>query len=98
MEFNERELELDAADEGGHSAELEESSEHVEQDPFTSLMFGSRKIPSQKEIYQEPVQNGSYIDYEELMVNIDTLMESLRGLKPLFKNVYPYFEQIWKKK
>jgi len=73
-----------------------ESPEHIEQDRFTSLMFGPRREPHSQH-HQEPVHNQSTIDYEELMVNIDNLMKSVRGLKPLFQKVYPFIEQFWKK-
>lgn len=68
-------------------------------DRFTSLMFGSgRGQPKQTNQPEEPLQQQSTIDYEELMGNIDSLMESLKGIKPLFQKVYPFIEQIWKKK
>ncbi|MFJ7729367.1 hypothetical protein ACIQXV_25005 [Neobacillus sp. NPDC097160] len=77
-----------------------ESQEHIVQDRFTNLMFGPRREPHQNhhQPHQEPIQNQSTIDYGELMMNIDNLMESVRGLKPLFLKVYPFIEQFWKKK
>jgi len=78
----------------------EESQEHFEQDRFTRLMFGPRREPhhNHPHHHQESTHNQSTIDYGELMMNIDTLMESVRGLKPLFQKVYPFIEQFWKKK
>ncbi|WP_066071126.1 hypothetical protein [Neobacillus soli] len=71
---------------------------HEYQDRFTSFMFGGRGDYQQKEQHEEPIIKQPTINYEELMVNIDTLMESLQGFKPLFKKVYPFIEQFWKKK
>lgn len=69
------------------------------QDRFTSFMFGSRSEQYQKDDHHHgPSTNPSSLDYEELMINIDTLMESIRGFKPLLEKVYPYIENILKKK
>ncbi len=62
-----------------------------EEDYFTRFMFGPRKIPEKRD--QQPG-----IDYEELMYNIDTLVESARQLKPLFQQVYPKVLQLFQKK
>ncbi len=62
-----------------------------EEDYFTRFMFGRRKIPENS--VQQPG-----IDYEELMNNIDTLVESTRQLKPLFQHVYPKVLQLFQKK
>ncbi|MFJ5714949.1 hypothetical protein [Neobacillus sp. NPDC093127] len=80
--------------------DLEEhkSEEKVEQDPFTAFMFGRRRGHPHREQYQEQAYNQSTINYEELMRHIDTLVVSFQGLKPLFQQVYPFIEQIWKKK
>ncbi|MBO0961212.1 hypothetical protein J1P26_16030 [Neobacillus sp. MM2021_6] len=79
-----------------------ESQKYSRQDRFTSFMFGSRSEHHQQihphHQHQEPKQNQSTINYEELMMNIDTLYESVRGLKPLFDKIYPVIEQFWKKK
>lgn len=74
------------------------SDEKVEQDPFTAFMFGRRRGHPPREQYQEQAYNQSTINYEELMMHIDTLVASVQGLKPLFQQVYPFIEQIWKKK
>jgi hypothetical protein len=68
------------------------------EDVWTSFMFGSGPRHPTNIQQNEPPANRSYIDYEELMGNIDTLVVSVRNLKPLFQKVYPYIEQIWKKK
>jgi hypothetical protein len=82
------------------SKKQEEREKQTTEDRFTSLMFGSRRDSDGQRSQQrpEPKQNQSAIDYEELMVNIDTLLDSARGLKPLFSKVYPFIEQLWKKK
>ncbi|MED1470210.1 MULTISPECIES: hypothetical protein [Bacillus] len=65
---------------------------------FDQFMFG----PGQRrqEQLQPPETNYSqnYIDYGELIVHLDTLVDSARNLKPLFQNIYPFIEQFWKKK
>lgn len=77
--------------------EEQEQTQTPIQDPFTSLMFGPMRAPhNQQQQHQTNYQ--STIDYEQLMFNIDTLVESVRGLKPLFQQISPYIEQIWKKK
>jgi hypothetical protein len=82
------------------SKKQEEREKQTTEDRFTSLMFGPRRDSDGRRSHQhpEPKQNQSAIDYEELMVNIDTLLDSARGLKPLFSKVYPFIEQLWKKK
>ncbi|GHH98487.1 hypothetical protein AM1BK_20300 [Neobacillus kokaensis] len=45
-----------------------------------------------------PYSNQPYIDLETMFGHIDTLIESTRGLKPLFQKVYPYIERYIKKK
>ncbi len=60
-------------------------------DPFSRMMFGSKsKLEDNQD--QQPS-----LDYEELMVNIDSLIESAQNLKPLFHKVFPIIEQLWKK-
>jgi len=78
----------------------DQSEAQSKEDRFTSLMFGSKRDDHghKSQHLSEPQPNHSTIDYEELMMNIDTLLDSVRGLKPLFSKVYPYIEQIWKKK
>ncbi|MFZ7944580.1 MULTISPECIES: hypothetical protein [Bacillaceae] len=82
--------------------EEKEDLGELEQDRFTSFMFGHRREhnPHHQTNHhrQEHTHNQSTINYEELMMNIDTLMESVRGLKPLFHKIYPFVEQLWKKK
>ncbi|MGG3561196.1 hypothetical protein ABES03_06300 [Neobacillus rhizosphaerae] len=71
--------------------------ERKESDRFNSLMFGPGRQPQRDHQTQEAPHQQSTIDYEELMNNIDALMESMKGFKPLFQKVYPYIEQLWKK-
>ncbi|MGG1396338.1 hypothetical protein ABE288_00335 [Bacillus salipaludis] len=66
---------------------------------FDQFMFG----PGQRkqEQLQSPETNYSqnYIDYGELIVHLDTLVDSARNLKPLFQKIYPFIvEQFLKKK
>jgi hypothetical protein len=67
------------------------------EDRFSQFMFGTRREtenePSEIETGTQPS-----INYEEIMIHFDTLMESAKNLKPLFQKVYPFVEQIWKKK
>jgi hypothetical protein len=80
--------------------DTENDKEWEEQDRFTSLMFGPRR-ENRGNISQHSEElrtNHPSIDYEELMTNIDTLLDSFHGLKPLFSKVYPHIQQLWKKK
>jgi hypothetical protein len=63
----------------------------VKADPFTRMMFGSRN-EDKETMYHQPS-----LDFEELMVSIDTLIDSAKNLKPLFQKVLPVIEQLWKK-
>ncbi|MDR7000815.1 hypothetical protein [Neobacillus niacini] len=65
---------------------------------FDQFMFGTGQRG--QEPFQPPETNypPNYIDYGELIVHLDTLVESARNLKPLFEKVYPFIEQFWKKK
>ncbi|WP_160724683.1 hypothetical protein [Bacillus sp. USDA818B3_A] len=87
-------------DEGQESEKHEEWEKQIKEDRFTSLMFGPRRDQDEKRSHhrEEPKHSSSTIDYEELMINIDNLVESFRGLKPLFSKVMPYVQQFWKKK
>lgn len=68
------------------------------QDRFSRFMFGSRDEGDQ--IENQPEEEGPQpsLDYEEMWNHIDTLITSTKGLKPLFKRVYPYIERLWKDK
>jgi hypothetical protein len=58
-------------------------------------MFGPRRDRHQrKEHQQELNSNQNFIDFEQLMIHIDTLMESTRDYKPLFQK---FIKQFWKK-
>ena len=63
----------------------------VTEDPFSRMMFGS------KSKVEETQDQQPSLDFEELMVNIDSLIESAQNLKPLFHKVFPIIEQLWKK-
>ncbi|WP_251552480.1 hypothetical protein [Neobacillus muris] len=83
----------------------EENEQEQPLDPFTALMFGGRKnaLP-QFELFpdRQPLQNlpsnQTNIDLEALMHHIDTLVESVNGLKPLLKKAYPYIQKVLNKK
>jgi hypothetical protein len=69
------------------------------EDRFTDFMFGQRRgHPQKNEPKHELNTHQNNIDYEQLFVHFDTLMESTRNLKPLFLKFYPFVERIWKKK
>jgi hypothetical protein len=74
--------------------ETNQSSE----DHFSQFMFGTKRKADQSEPSEFETGTQPSINYEELMIHIDTLMESAKNLKPLFQKVYPFVEQIWKKK
>ncbi|MEH7416384.1 hypothetical protein V7266_13945 [Neobacillus drentensis] len=85
----------------GQDPEKQEGREEQnKEDRFTSFMFGPRRNNNRQRDHNhpEPKQNHSTINYDELMTNIDTLVESVRGLRPLFSKVFPFIEQLWKKK
>lgn len=63
-------------------------------DPFSELMFGSRRRV--EEVDEQPV-NSSNLDYEKLMEHIGNLMDSVNNLKPAFQKVIPIVQQLWKK-
>lgn len=70
-------------------------------DQFSEFMFGAgrgRKQNAELEQARFQQQNQTYIDYEQLMVSIDTLVESARNLKPLVQRFFPFLEKFWKKK
>ncbi|XJZ28175.1 hypothetical protein ACF5W4_05085 [Bacillota bacterium Lsc_1132] len=74
------------------TADGQTASSQGDEDHFSRFMFGrARRVPEEK--IQQPS-----INYEELMSNIDTLMESARNLKPLFDKVYPKISQFFLKK
>lgn len=67
-----------------------------EEDHFSRFMFGSRRYSKEEKIAPEPVQPA--IDYGELMIHIDALVESAQNLKPLVQHLYPKVLQFLKKK
>jgi hypothetical protein len=76
--------------------EEKQEESHYTEDPFSRMMFGSRANVTEN-VNQNDHQQNSSIDFDELMTNIDNLVESARGLKPLFHKIYPIIEQLWKK-
>ncbi|MED3564285.1 hypothetical protein [Bacillus xiapuensis] len=66
---------------------------------FDDFMFGSGRKGGLEPIHPPNTNNNpNYLDYGELIVHLDTLVESARNLKPLLDKFYPFIEQIWKKK
>lgn len=95
---------LEDLDDLNESRETEiEEEQWQHQDPFTALMFGTRRPPppirdmQNNQPWRNQMTYQPAIDYEAIMVNIDTLIESVRGLKPLFQQIYPHIEKLWKK-
>ncbi|MEH7335844.1 hypothetical protein V7161_24780 [Neobacillus drentensis] len=84
-----------------HQANIEDEKH---QDRFTSLMFGSRRPHHERTPLfgnrhsQNSQQNHSDIDYEQLMLSIDAIWESVQDLKPIFQKFYPFIQKFWKKK
>jgi hypothetical protein len=78
--------------------EDQNSTKKKAEDRFTDLMFGSRRDNDPDEETEMKRENQPSIDYGELMIHFDSLMESAKNLKPLFQKVIPFVEQIWKKK
>jgi hypothetical protein len=78
--------------------EDQKSNEQSREDRLTNFMFGTRRNADQDELPGISSSNQPTIDYEELMIHIDTLMESAKNLKPMFQKVYPFIEKIWQKK
>jgi hypothetical protein len=76
--------------------EDKQNNEVLPEDRFARFMFGGKR--EHRSGQQTPTNNQSSIDYETLLENIDILMESAQNLKPVFKKVYPFIEQLWKKK
>jgi len=65
---------------------------------FNDFMFGPGRSMEANNTQPNENPNQHYIDYVEVMVNIDILMESVKNLRPLFDKVYPFIIQIWKRK
>lgn len=67
-------------------------------DRFSNFMFGGTRREEEERIEeQEFHSNQSFINFEELMGSIDSLVESVQNLKPLFQKIFPFVEKIWKK-
>ena len=79
--------------------EVQEEEEGHNRDRFTDFMFGNRKAHHQSFDQQQDVNpSQNYIDYEQLMFHIDSLIESTKDFKPLLKKFRPFLEQFWNKK
>ncbi|WP_053361881.1 hypothetical protein [Bacillus sp. FJAT-27251] len=85
---------------------LEESKEAVSENRmsmFDRIMFGPGRTEERKT--KDPSISGdvnlgqsqNQINLEEIMVHIDTLVDSARQLKPMFSKIRPFFDQFLKK-
>lgn len=78
--------------------EDQSKDEQVDQDHFSRIMFGSRKRAEENVHPKNDTSAQPSINFEEIMRNIDTLMDSAKHFKPLFQKVLPIVERIWKNK
>jgi hypothetical protein len=85
---------------------LEESKETVSENRmsmFDRIMFGPGRTEERQQespsIFGDVNQGHSQnqINLEEIMVHIDTLVDSARQLKPMFSKMRPFFDQFLKK-
>ncbi|RHW43206.1 hypothetical protein D1B31_00580 [Neobacillus notoginsengisoli] len=75
------------------------------QDSFTRMMFGNRRSSETLDNHKshEPSKEGidpalEQIDYVLLMEVIDSLADIADKLKPVVAEVYPYIQQVLKKR
>ncbi|KKK36953.1 hypothetical protein WQ57_16345 [Mesobacillus campisalis] len=85
---------------------LEEGKETVSENRmsiFDRIMFGPGRTEGRQQedpsIFGDVNQGHSQnqINLEEIMVHIDTLVDSARQLKPMFSKIRPFFDQFLKK-
>ena len=69
------------------------NNRRTQDDHFSNMMFGTRK----NEPEQEPEQEGSQIDYMQLMVSVETLMGLYDQYKPTIKKINPIIANMLKK-
>lgn len=68
--------------------EEQERDKQKNHDRFTDFMFGPKKSHHPP---QESSTSSSSIEYEELLNTIDTLMDSVKSLKPVVHSVVTQF-------
>ncbi|WP_462408976.1 hypothetical protein [Neobacillus sp. Marseille-QA0830] len=85
--------------------ESNDAEGHHRIDPFTALMFGQQRYSQPHfELFpdshpsQNPPPNQQGIDLDLLLYHIDTLVESVKGFKPLLDKAYPYVQKYILKK
>lgn len=72
--------------------EEQEQDRQKNHDRFTDFMYGPKKSHHRKDYPpQESSTSSSSIDYEELLNTIDTLMDSVKSLKPVVHSVVTQF-------
>jgi hypothetical protein len=67
-------------------------------DPFNRLMFGPRREENRTLHQESPEREKSSHNFDGLLENFGSLMDSAQNLKPLFNKVYPLVERFLKKK
>lgn len=78
--------------------EVHNREERGTEDRFSRFMFGRSREVGQSEHQSVESSPPPAIDYEKIMNDFDSLIESARNLKPLFQKVYPLVREIWKNK
>lgn len=80
--------------------EQQKNREH-NRDPLAHFLFGpSRRNKDEYEHLPEKKEQPSLseLDLVEMMIHVDTLMESFSNLKPLFSKIQPLINMVWKSK
>lgn len=80
---------------------MEEQSNKNEKstvDPFSRFMFGpGREVTNTIRSGTRRPESQETVDFDELLMNFEALMDSASKLKPFFRKIYPVVEQFWKK-
>lgn len=63
-------------------------------DPFSKMMFGTGKNEPER---KEPDQEGTQIDYMQLMASVETLVGLYDQFKPAIQKVNPMITKMLKK-
>lgn len=80
---------------------MQENREEIKEDPFAHFLFGSKKRNEEKsipEVPEESTEKNTNLNLDEIIIHVDTLMESAHKLKPLFSTIQPLFEKFINKK
>ena len=69
---------------------------------FDSIMFGKKQKDHQDHQHEEKESkekhSGPDLDWGLIMGHVDTIMDSAKQLKPMFKKIRPFTEQFLKQK